>query len=536
LVSRQGWARFSDGWFVVAAQEQGRLRADLLKAEKARELEKTAELAAALEARERELETRRTELDRQVEEAREAAAEAGQHKSLQDARLEAIADKRQELERDRKRILADSSQLGGAKGNNLQAFESVKTELAEIVRKVEQQSRTLAGVEKQVREQEQEARAALERAAERLAALNEQRQQVSRIETEGVYARRQVEERGRRVAELERTIVKAGQDALGLRQEADGLGPEIDRVRRELEGTEARADALSVADLATVEEELERNLAELRKAREQNQSILMEQRMREHELGQRRRAIEDEARTGYKTEIAEFQPGEMRDVVARLAQVRQRISALGAVNPLASEDCRREKDDLERVIGQRNDVVMARDNLVQTMLEIDRHAKERFLETYGQVRTHFQEIFRQMFLEGDADIVLADEARPLESEVAIIARPRGKNPKRLEQLSDGEKALLAVSLLFAFYRVKPAPFCFLDEIDAPLDDANVGRFSDYLKELSRATQVIVITHNRLTVERAETLFGVTAEQPGVSKLVSVSLADYQSSPAAAAVN
>jgi chromosome segregation protein len=140
-----------------------------------------------------------------------------------------------------------------------------------------------------------------------------------------------------------------------------------------------------------------------------------------------------------------------------------------------------------------------------------------------------------LFLEGEADLVMTNDANPLESEIGIIAKPRGKNPKRLEQLSDGEKALLAVSLLFAFYRVKPAPFCFLDEVDAPLDDANVGRFADYLKGISDKTQVVIITHNRLSVERADVVFGVTAEQPGISTLVSVSLADYrrQARPVAA---
>ena len=536
LVNRLGWARFSDGRYVIAAQERGRLRVTLLKSDKTKECEESASLVRDYGTRERELEARRTELDRQLEEAREAAAGAGREKLMLDARLEGIVAKRQELEHDKQRIQEEAGRLGGDAGSNRQSSEAAKAELTEVSSRVEQLSSTVSDVETRVREKEQETHRSLERAAERLAAVSEQRQRASRLEADGTYARRQLEERRKRVAELEGAIVKAGQEAESLTQESVALRPEVEKLRRELEAVESRMEALKVTDLASVEEELERNLAELRKAREQNRNILMEQRMRQHELRQRRQAIEEEARTDYKTGIAGFEPTEVEDVVNRLAQVRQRIAALGAVNPLASEDYQRDKEDLERIISQRDDVVAARDNLVQTMLEIDRHAKDRFMETYEQVRTHFREIFRQMFLEGDADLSLVDESKPLESEVAIFAKPRGKTPKRLEQLSDGEKALLAVSLLFAFYRVKPAPFCFLDEIDAPLDDANVGRFSDYLKALSDKTQVIVITHNRLTVERAEALFGVTAEQPGISTLISVSLADYRSSPAAAAVS
>jgi chromosome segregation protein len=273
----------------------------------------------------------------------------------------------------------------------------------------------------------------------------------------------------------------------------------------------------------------------LRQAQERNQNVLMEQRMKLYELNQRFAAISEDARSSYGTDIAAFQPEATEGAEERLAQVRQRLEALGQVNPLAAQEYEQEKSDLAKLVTQREDVAAAKLNLESALTEIDRHAQEQFAATYGEVRGHFREIFQALFLEGEADLVMTNDANPLESEIGIIAKPRGKNPKRLEQLSDGEKALLAVSLLFAFYRVKPAPFCFLDEVDAPLDDANVGRFADYLKGISDKTQVVIITHNRLTVERADVVFGVTAEQPGISTLVSVSLADYrqQSQPVAA---
>jgi chromosome segregation protein len=249
--------------------------------------------------------------------------------------------------------------------------------------------------------------------------------------------------------------------------------------------------------------------------------------MKQYDFEKQAAAIADEVRGSHGADVATLPAQPVEDFQQRYDQVRHRLEALGAVNPLAVEEYEQEKRDLGRLVSQRSDVQQAKVNLEQTLLEIDRHAREQFVATYGEVRMHFQQVFRDLFLEGDADLVLVNEASPLESEIAIVARPKGKTPKRLEQLSDGEKALLAVSLLFAFYRVKPAPFCFLDEVDAPLDDINVGRFADYLKHMSETTQVIIITHNRATVERADSLFGVTAEQPGVSQLVSVSLAQFR---------
>jgi len=205
--------------------------------------------------------------------------------------------------------------------------------------------------------------------------------------------------------------------------------------------------------------------------------------------------------------------------------ITERLERLGRVNPLAGDDYRKEQEELTRLVTQRADVLAAKDSLLKTIAEIDRFAREQFVATFTAVRESFQRIFARLFVEGEADLILDAPANPLESPITIIAKPRGKAPKRLDQLSDGEKALLALSLLFAFYEYKPAPFCFLDEVDAPLDDANVDRFAQFLKELSARTQIMIITHNRATVEQADVLFGVTTEEPGVSKIVSVKLTD-----------
>jgi len=143
-----------------------------------------------------------------------------------------------------------------------------------------------------------------------------------------------------------------------------------------------------------------------------------------------------------------------------------------------------------------------------------------FLQTFAQVNENFQQVFTSLFEGGEAALLLTGDD-PLEAEIEILARPRGKKPQSLSLLSGGEKALTAIALLFAIYLVKPSPFCILDEVDAPLDDANIDRFVRLLRQFSEKTQFIVVTHNKKTMEVADCLYGVTMEELGVSKLVSV---------------
>ncbi len=526
-VSRSGWALLADGRLAVSGRAESRLELERLIRERGAEFEQARQAVVDLEAGADASERAAVESDRQLEEAKARLAEAWSGRSSLEARHDVQAARLAELDRDTARLDADRARLADGARSGERDSEQVRAEAEKLARQLAEQNEFLQALAEQVAEADRAARQKLDAAGERLAELGSQRQRVVQIESEAGFAKRGIEERQRRIAELDRSAQQAVDEAERLKAEAAGRAPELERARAAAAELEGRLDGLKVTDLAQVEEELEKNLAELRRTREQNQELLMKHRLDQQELRAKLAGIADEARDIYQTDIDQFQSADTGDVVERLGRVRQRLEMLGQVNPLAREEYERERGDLERLRNQRDDVARARENLGQTMAEIDKHARERFVETYQEVRGHFQKVFRQMFLEGEADLVLLDESKPLESEIAIVAKPRGKTPKRLEQLSDGEKALLAVSLLFAFYRVKPAPFCFLDEIDAPLDDANVGRFADYLKAISATTQVIIITHNRSTVERAEALFGVTAEQPGVSTLVSINLAQAQ---------
>uniref|UniRef100_A0A7C4CC33 Chromosome partition protein Smc n=1 Tax=candidate division WOR-3 bacterium TaxID=2052148 RepID=A0A7C4CC33_UNCW3 len=526
-VTRDGMAWFGDGRLVLEGAGAGRLGAERRLSERqaaAKAVEAELERLAAVEA---ELDRQRATLEQQLE------VGEGDRVELERARLEAAAAAAAqsataaEQARDEARLRQERYNQAGQQRLLEEKLGQVRARLTVVREKVEAAAAALASADEQARQQEAEVKAGLARAAEILAETAGLRQEVLRLETESAYAKRTIDEVRRRVTELEAEAAAAIEEAGRLEQTVHAREGEIAAAQAQVAGLEAEAAQLSLAEVTRAEEELEENLAELRRQQEQNHSLLMDQRMRRFELERQAAAIAEEARQSYGTDIATFQPEATDDFAGRLEHVRRRLEVLGQVNPLAAEEHEQEKADLSRLVAQREDVALARSNLEQALVEIDRHAREQFLTTYSEVRTQFQQVFKELFIEGEADLVLVNDANPLESEIAIVARPRGKTPKRLEQLSDGEKAMLAVSLLFAFYRVKPAPFCFLDEVDAPLDDINVGRFADYLKSIASRTQVIIITHNRATVERADVLFGVTAEQPGVSKLISVSLAEYR---------
>jgi chromosome segregation protein len=211
-----------------------------------------------------------------------------------------------------------------------------------------------------------------------------------------------------------------------------------------------------------------------------------------------------------------------------LADRRGKLNSLGPINHLALEEYDVKKERLDFLEAQRVDVESARDDLVKAITEINRTAKKRFVQTFEEVRRNYIAVFQTLFKGGRADLSMVKTDDPLESHIVVKAQPTGKVIDTVSLLSGGERCLTALSLLFAVYLVKPSPFCVLDEADAPLDDANIGRFVNMLREFSRSTQFLVITHNKLTMETANHLYGVTMMEPGCSNIVSVSFHDVAS--------
>ena len=217
--------------------------------------------------------------------------------------------------------------------------------------------------------------------------------------------------------------------------------------------------------------------------------------------------------------------GDKVELETELSEIVQTLERIGPVNMLAVEEHEEESGRLRFLTEQRDDLQEARDDLRSAIREINTTATNLFVSTFEEIREHFRKTFLRLFEGGEADIRLQVTDDPLESPIEIYASPRGKRTRRIDLLSGGERALTALSLLFGIYLVKPSPFCVLDEVDAPLDENNIGRFIKLLEDYKADSQFVVITHNPRTIEAADWIYGVTMEEPGVSTVVGVKLED-----------
>ncbi len=251
------------------------------------------------------------------------------------------------------------------------------------------------------------------------------------------------------------------------------------------------------------------------------------------EASGRRRSIVERVETEWKKPVdtllaeAPMLELDLETLENESRRIVEALEGIGPVNALAVEEHAEEAKRLEFLTAQRDDLVAARQSLQQAIREIDGTARTMFLETFTAIRTNFLHVFQTLFGGGECDLRLSNPEDPLESEIDIHAAPRGKKVQRIHLLSTGERYLVAVSLLFSIYLTKPSPFCLMDEVDAPLDDANVGRFIRLLEEFRKSTQFIVITHNPRTMQAAEAVYGVTMQEPGVSSIVGVRLGELE---------
>ena len=233
-------------------------------------------------------------------------------------------------------------------------------------------------------------------------------------------------------------------------------------------------------------------------------------------------------------EYTVFEDAEIFDLVKSKAEVdrlRNKLRTLGGSGQLELNLYEQEKQELEKLSEERNDLVKAEQDLINLIDEINKTAQNKFTETFEQIRQNFMAIFKELFLEGDESdlrlVIDPDNPDPLDAKIDIIAKPRGKRPQLIDLLSGGEKTLTAIALLFAIYQVKPSPFCILDEVDAPLDDANIDRYIKIIRKFAVDTQFIIVTHNKRTMEAADSMYGVTMAEQGISTIVNVKFNDQK---------
>ncbi|MFZ5971865.1 MAG: chromosome segregation protein SMC [Bacteroidota bacterium] len=220
-------------------------------------------------------------------------------------------------------------------------------------------------------------------------------------------------------------------------------------------------------------------------------------------------------------ELAKLDEDKLRNDVTK---IREKLDNMGPINPMAMEAYTEIKQRNDFILAQKDDLLKAKESLFTTINEIETVASQTFMEAFQKIKEHFINVFRSLFTEGDeCDLKLVDPTKPLESDIDIIAKPKGKRPLTINQLSGGEKTLTATALLFAMYLLKPAPFCIFDEVDAPLDDANIDKFNNIIRTFSKESQFIIVTHNKRTMSSTDVIYGITMVEKGVSRVVPVDL-------------
>ncbi len=359
--------------------------------------------------------------------------------------------------------------------------------------------------------------------------------EVARVERDRAQAREQLtrweqeaRELQRRQTELDLAVARAQDDLQGALERRATVHDELLRDQQQVDAGRAGLRQRE-AEIHTVREERERVRAEAEGRRLEAARLAQES---EH-LGTTFHAefgapLADALQTPPEGEVGNPPAGDDVDLAgleAELAEQKAALERIGPVNVLAAQEYAEQEERQAFLTTQRADVRDSVERLRQTIREINQASSARFREAFAQVNAHFSELFAELFRGGEAEMRLLDDEDLLETGIEIVARPPGKRPQNLMLLSGGEKALTAIALLFALFRIKPSPFCILDEVDAPLDDVNTLRFVDLLAKMSKETQFLVITHNKLTMEVASRLYGVTMEERGISKLVAVTLDD-----------
>jgi len=465
-------------------------------------------------------------------EGREAAAR--REVAAREKDLAAVESERAVQDRSGGRLAEQDAGLLARTNELREQAESLRKALDRMLQEEAEAQSRLEGVRGEL-ETLRAARAALEQAvadqrvrtAEAGRALDETRRLREREERERATALEELTRRRDLITQLERRIRE-------LEQVAADQAERIARLSAEKESAHARTleavqhHRVVVESLDALAERNRKTRARLDAAGQALHSAELAKTQMEDRLAFFRQLVERDYGLNLDT-LSEEAIGtddlEDAEREERIREIRKQLERLGNVNLAAIEEYQALEERERFLKTQADDLRQARDALLDVIRRIDETITRMFLETFNRVSDYFRDYFRRLFNGGQARLYLADESDPLECGIEIEARPPGKKPQSIALLSGGEQAMTAIALLMAIFSAKPSPFCVLDEVDAPLDDANVERFLDMVAEFATRSQFIIITHNKQTMARADALFGVTQQEPGVSQIVSVRLED-----------
>ncbi len=414
--------------------------------------------------------------------------------------------------------------------NTQDAISGTRSELQELVELIAETGRRLQEVEAAYREAEQAYNSAHAVYNESNLSLTRQQSRISSLKQEHSFKTNQFRDLNN---QIEASQGQLKQTAEQITESSDLLAAAENGLLELFRKKEEDEQVLNAADQAyyNMRNQLNEKESELRhsaREREQLDQLLGAIKDRLNELKLQLAGMKERLQVEFRINLDDIldQPRKTDTPVEELQEkgdrMKKRLENLGEVNPTAIEAFTEMKKRYEFILEQKNDLVGAKESLLQTIAEVESTANQKFLETFNQVKDNFIKVFKALFTEEDqCDLILENPENLAETGIDIIAKPKGKRPSSITQLSGGEKTLTATALLFAIYLIKPAPFCILDEVDAPLDDANVGKFTNMIRRFSEESQFIIVTHNKMTMSAVDAIYGVTMQEAGVSKLVPV---------------
>ncbi len=360
--------------------------------------------------------------------------------------------------------------------------------------------------------------------------LTRQQSKINAIQQELQFKKNQLNDLQKQIENNTRQLAEAATQIEDGKLTVEIIEEELILLMKQKETEEKQLNEADQAyyNLRNILQEKENDVRQKNKQREMAEHLLAEIKDKLNELKLQLAGMKERLNVEFKISLEEIleqsRTTEMplEELQATSDKMRKRMENIGEVNPTAIEAYQEMKKRYEFIVEQKNDLVQAKESLLQTIQEVEATANQQFLDTFNKVRDNFQKVFKALFSEEDTcDMVLENPENLAETGIEIMAKPKGKRPSSITQLSGGEKTLTATALLFAIYLIKPAPFCIMDEVDAPLDDANVTKFTQMIKKFSENSQFILITHNKQTMSAVDVIYGVTMQEPGVSKLVPV---------------
>jgi chromosome segregation protein len=426
----------------------------------------------------------------------------------------------------------------------LERVETLQESLERIIPELEKEKSQFTSVEEELEIFNQQLQAESESLSQRSAAFNQENilyhqhlNRVNSLDQEIEFKKSAFDSSKERIEKSQMEQSSIDLEIKGLLDNNEVKDDELIELYSEKEGiekgvTEAEKDYYACRGEI---DDTDKQIRELQKSKESMDTLIQEFQQSLNEVKLKLASLKERLSVEFEIDLdtlmeenpeldeayLEMSEAEMREIVQK---AKDRLEKIGPINPMAMEAYDEIKQRHTFITEQKEDLVKAKNSLMETIKEIDQVARETFLEAFGKIKENFIKVFRSLFTDEDqCDLTLVDPENPLESPIEIIAKPKGKRPLTINQLSGGEKTLTATSLLFAIYLLKPAPFCIFDEVDAPLDDANIDKFNNIIQTFSKESQFIIVTHNKRTMASTDIIYGITMIEAGVSRVVPVDL-------------